>query len=88
MKEKKLIQLEGEMTPISRTEENQLKGGFGGVETMALADDGIKNKRGCENYNCPDVDKNKRECANTNCGCTSCGGSTEDPTTDGPTDGI
>lgn len=68
MKIEKFLNLEGEISPLTVNEENQLKGGFGSIPTKP-----IKPRWGSNNDNC----SNSSLSNNDNCYCPSkCGGTT------------
>lgn len=69
---KTLLNLKGELSKISRMDENMLKGGFAPIETKTESTEGIKNIKGCENSNCPKVVKNRGKCTNHNCRSCNC----------------
>lgn len=64
MKKLKKLALEGSFTPLQKTEEGLLRGGFGEVDTEPLS----IQPRGM-NVNCS-IGNNKPSCNNQNCSCT------------------
>lgn len=62
MKKIETLKLRGKLTPLTKDQENQLKGGFGDIDTTPIKPFGT-------NTNCTSAN-DKRSCDNYNCACT------------------
>lgn len=69
MKNDLYLKLNGEITPLTSNEENQLKGGFGVIDILD-----VKFYNGNTNQNCSQGANNSNyNCGNCSCGSTSPG---------------